>query len=147
MADSKPRVHGLGGVFFKSENPEQLSAWYAKHLGFGVKGWGGAQFFWNRVDRGGIDGRDAPTGERGYTVWSPFKANTEYFKPSDKPFMLNFRVDDLDATLAAMREEGCNVLDRGEDGEQGKFGYVMDPEGHLIELWQPNPNDPSLQQS
>lgn len=141
MADPKPRVHGLGGVFFKAENPEALSAWYAEHLGFGVEGWGGAQFFWNRVDA-----PDASTGQRAYTVWSPFKASTDYFQPSDKSFMLNFRVDDLDATLAALRAEGCNVLDRGEDGEQGKFGYVMDPEGHLVELWQPNPADPSLGQ-
>lgn len=140
MSEIKPRVHGLGGVFFKAEDPQQLAAWYARHLGIGVEGWGGAQFFWNR-----IEGQAAPTGARGYTVWSPFKATTDYFQPSDKPFMINFRVDDLDATLAALREEGCNVLDRGEDGEQGKFGYVMDPEGHLIELWQPNPNEPSLQ--
>jgi catechol 2,3-dioxygenase-like lactoylglutathione lyase family enzyme len=139
MSEGKPRVHGLGGVFFKAEDPEQLAGWYAKHLGIGVEGWGGAQFFWDRVD-----GQDAATGKRGYTVWSPFKADTTYFQPSDKPFMINFRVDDLDATLAALREEGCNVLDRGEDGEQGKFGYVMDPEGHLIELWQPNPDEPSL---
>lgn len=141
MAEPKPRVHGLGGVFFKAENPEALSAWYAEHLGFGVEGWGGAQFFWNRVDA-----PDATPGQRAYTVWSPFKASTDYFQPSDKPFMLNFRVDDLDATLAALRAEGCNVLNRGEDGEQGKFGYVMDPEGHLVELWQPNPADPSLGQ-
>jgi catechol 2,3-dioxygenase-like lactoylglutathione lyase family enzyme len=131
---NKPRVHGLGGVFFKAEDPAALADWYGRHLGIGIEGWGGTQFFWRRDD----------TGERAYTVWSPFKASTEYFKPSDKPFMLNFRVDDLDATLAALREEGCNVLDRGEDGEQGKFGYVMDPEGHLIELWQPNPDDTSL---
>jgi catechol 2,3-dioxygenase-like lactoylglutathione lyase family enzyme len=133
MAD-KPRVHGLGGVFFKAEDPEKLADWYAQHLGLGVEGWGGAPLFWRRDD----------TGERAYTVWSPFKATTEYFKPSDKEFMLNFRVDDLDATLAALRAEGCNVLDRREDGEQGSFGYVLDPEGTLIELWQPNPNDPSL---
>lgn len=139
MAEQKPRVHGLGGVFFKSENPERLSAWYATHLGLGIEGWGGAQFFWDRV---GADGE--ATGERAYTVWSPFKASTEYFEPSAKPFMLNFRVDDLDATLAALRAEGCNVLDRREDGDQGKFGYVMDPEGHLVELWQANPHDPSL---
>ena len=139
MSDPRPRVHGLGGVFFKADDPAALADWYARHLGLGIEGWGGAQFFWNR-----IDGQDAPTGARGYTVWSPFKADTGYFQPSDKPFMLKVRVDDLDATLAALREEGCNVLDRGEDGEQGKFGYVMDPEGHLIELWQPNPDDPSL---
>ncbi|RNF84203.1 VOC family protein [Montanilutibacter psychrotolerans] len=127
MSDSKPRVHGLGGVFFKADDPAALSQWYADHLGIPMEGWGGAVLPWNRVD----------TGERACTVWSPFSADTRYFEPSTKPFMLNFRVDDLDATLAALRAEGCNVLDRGEDSEQGRFGYVVDPEGHLIELWQP----------
>ncbi|MCF7221967.1 VOC family protein [Marilutibacter chinensis] len=125
-ARDKPRVHGLGGVFFKVGDPAALAAWYAEHLGIGMQDWGGAVFPWRRDD----------TGERAYTVWSPFKAGTTYFQPSDKPFMFNFRVDDLDATLAALRAEGCNVLDRREDGEQGSFGYVMDPEGHLVELWQ-----------
>ncbi|HEY0661126.1 MAG TPA: VOC family protein [Lysobacter sp.] len=134
MAETKPRVHGLGGVFFKADDPTGLANWYARHLGLGVEEWGGALLHWKRAD----------TGEAACTVWSPFKADTEYFKPSDKPFMLNFRVDDLDATLAALRAEGCNVLDRGEAGEQGKFGYVVDPEGTLIELWQPSPSDPSI---
>lgn len=134
MVNGKPRVHGLGGVFFKSENPQQLAAWYAQHLGVGVESWGGAQFFWNRAD----------TGERAYTVWSPFAADTRYFQPSDKPYMINFRVDDLDGTLTALRQEGCQVMDRYEDSEQGKFGYVMDPEGGLIELWQPAAEDSSL---
>jgi predicted enzyme related to lactoylglutathione lyase len=134
MSETKPRVHGLGGVFFKADDPAGLANWYARHLGLGVEEWGGALLHWKRAD----------TGEAACTVWSPFKADTEYFKPSDKPFMLNFRVDDLDATLAALRAEGCNVLDRGEEGEQGKFGYVVDPEGTLIELWQPNPSDPSI---
>lgn len=133
MAD-KPRVHGLGGVFFKADNPQQLAAWYARHLGLAVEDWGGALLSWNRAD----------TGEKACTVWSPFEATTEYFKPSDKPYMLNFRVDDLDATLAALRVEGCNVLDRYEESEQGKFGYVVDPEGGLLELWQPAP-EPSTQ--
>lgn len=139
MAESKPRVHGLGGVFFKAADPQRLSEWYATHLGLPTQEWGGAIFQWNR-----IDGADAPTGPRGYTVWAAFKDDTTYFQPSDKPFMINFRVDDLDATLAALRAEGCNVLDRGEDSEQGRFGYVVDPEGNLIELWQPNPFDASL---
>ena len=130
MSNDKPRVHGLGGVFFKAGDPAALAAWYAEHLGVGVQDWGGAVFPWRRADTGG----------KACTVWSPFKASTEYFKPSDKPFMLNFRVDDLDATLAALRAEGCNVLDRHEDGEQGRFGYVMDPEGHLVELWEPGPD-------
>lgn len=129
----KPRVHGLGGVFFKARDPAALSAWYARHLDIGVQDWGGALFAWKRED----------TGEDACTLWSPFAADTEYFKPSDKPYMLNFRVDDLAATLQALREEGCQVLERGEDGEQGKFGYVLDPEGGLIELWQPRPDDPA----
>lgn len=133
MSDSKPRVHGLGGVFFKAEDPQALSAWYARHLGLGAEEWGGALLPWNRAD----------TGEAAYTVWSPFKADTSYFQPSEKSYMLNFRVDDLDATLAALRAEGCQVLDRREDGEQGKFGYVMDPEGGLVELWQPAGEAPS----
>ncbi|GAB3335498.1 VOC family protein [Marilutibacter aestuarii] len=133
MPSDPPRVHGLGGIFFKAEDPEALGAWYAEHLGVGVQAWGGAVFPWRRAD----------TGQDAFTVWSPFKATTEYFKPSDKPFMLNFRVDDLEATLAALREEGCNVLDRREDGEQGRFGYVMDPEGHLVELWEPAPDPAS----
>ena len=132
MSDAKPRVHGLGGVFFKAEDPQCLAAWYAQHLGVGVQEWGGAQFFWNRAD----------TGERACTVWSPFKSDTTYFQPSDKAYMINFRVDDLDATLAALRTEGCQVLERREDGEYGQFGYVMDPEGGLVELWQP-PKDES----
>ena len=122
-----PRVHGLGGVFFKAADPAALSAWYARHLGLAVEEWGGATLPWKRAD----------TGADALTVWSPFAADSDYFKPSDKPYMLNFRVDDLDAVLAALRAEGCDVLDRGEDGAMGKFGYVLDPEGGLVELWQP----------
>lgn len=135
MSTPKPRVHGIGGIFFKARDPEALCAWYRDHLGFDMQDWGGALFHWKRRD----------TGADACTVFSPFKESTEYFKPSDKPFMLNLRVDDLDAVLAALREEGCQVLDRGEDSEQGRFGYVVDPEGTLIELWQPAPDDPSQQ--
>lgn len=122
----RPRVHGIGGVFFKAQDPDALSAWYAKHLHVGGEGWGGHIFKWRRADTGG----DA------CTVWSPFQDTTEYFEPSDKPYMVNLRVDDLDATLAALRDEGCNVLDRYDASEQGKFGYVLDPEGGLVELWE-----------
>jgi len=82
---------------------------------------------WRRAD----DGREA------CTVWAPFGEDSEYFKPSDKPYMLNLRVDDLQATLQGLREEGCTVLDRYEESEQGKFGYALDPEGGLLELWEP----------
>jgi predicted enzyme related to lactoylglutathione lyase len=130
----QPRVTGLGGVFFKSADPAALAAWYRTHLGIGMEGWNGAQLFWNRAD----------TGERAYSVWAPFAADTAYFAPSTKDFMFNLRVDDLDGVLADLRAEGCRVLDRREDLEQGRFGYVLDPEGHLIALWEPARDDPAL---
>ena len=129
MSD-KPRVHGIGGVFFKARDPKALADWYREHLGFPVADWGGAVFEWKRAEGGGD----------GQTLWSPFAQDTSYFAPSDAPYMLNLRVDDLEATLVALRAEGCNVLDRREDGDYGKFGYVLDPEGALLELWQP-PSD------
>ena len=131
MAD-RPRVHGIGGVFFKADDPDALAKWYAEHLDVGGEGWGGHIFNWKRADTGG----DA------MTVWSPFKASTEYFLPSEKAYMVNLRVDDLDGTLKALRSEGCNVLERYESNEQGKFGYVLDPEGGLVELWEPPAAEP-----
>ncbi len=135
MSERAPRVHGIGGLFFKADDPAALSQWYQRHLDFDVQDWGGALLHWRRAD----NGADA------CTVWSPFAASTKYFEPSQKQFMVNLRVDDLDAVLTALRAEGCKVLDRAEDSEQGRFGYVLDPEGNLIELWQPNPDDPSTQ--
>jgi catechol 2,3-dioxygenase-like lactoylglutathione lyase family enzyme len=135
MSD-QPRVRGIGGVFFKSADPAALASWYRRHLGMGIgmDGFNGATFFWNRADNG----------ERAYSVWSPFAADTAYFAPSQKEFMINLRVDDLDGVLADLRAEGCQVLDRRENLEQGRFGYVVDPEGHLIELWEPAGDDPAL---
>ena len=130
----QPRVRGFGGVFFKSADPAALAAWYRRHLGIGMEGWNGAQFFWNRPD----------SGERAYSVWAAFPADTQYFSPSALDSMLNLRVDDLDGVLAALRAEGCRVLDRREEIEQGRFGYVLDPEGRLIELWEPSGADPAL---
>lgn len=125
----KPRVHGIGGVFFKARDPAALGAWYEKHLGLKREDWGGSLLWWQRAD----------TGAKALTVFSPFEESTKYFEPGDKPYMLNLRVDDLDGVLAALRAEGCQVLDRREDSEQGRFGYVVDPEGALIELWEPGP--------
>ncbi|HET6604948.1 MAG TPA: VOC family protein, partial [Xanthomonadaceae bacterium] len=130
-------VHGIGGVFFKSRDPAALAQWYRDKLGFDVQEWGGAAFVWDRVD----------TGERAYTVWGPFRDDTEYFQPSDRPYMVNLRVDDLDAMLAALRADGVQVLDRREDTENGRFGYALDPDGTLLELWQPAAEDPSLDDS
>ena len=123
----RPRVHGIGGVFFKSRDPEALARWYREHLDFEIADWGGAQFAWKRAD----------TDATGRTIWAPFNQDTQHFAPSDKPFMINLCVDDLDATLGELRVEGCQVLDRREDTAEGKFGYVVDPDGTLLELWQP----------
>lgn len=122
------KVLGIGGIFFKSTDPKGLSEWYGKHLGFPVQRWGGAMFFHRS---------DADPEEKNYTLWTPFKADTGHFAPSDKPFMLNLRVDDVDALVAELRAQGVTVLDRAEDGEYGRFRYAVDPEGTLLELWQP----------
>lgn len=124
------RVTGIGGIFFKARDAEALRAWYRDHLGIGVQDWGGAVFPW--TDAGG-----KPVA--GNTVWSIFAADNDYFAPSTAPFMVNFRVADLDALLATLRAEGCNVVDKREESEFGKFGWVFDPEGNKIELWEPPP--------
>jgi len=130
------RVTGIGGVFFKSDDPAALRDWYGARLGFDVQSWGGTQFFFDRRDAPGI----------GYTVWSPFEADTDYFQPSDKAFMVNLRVDDLEGMLAQLRAAGAQVLERREDGENGAFGYVLDPEGNLLELWEQSADDPYVPQ-
>jgi predicted enzyme related to lactoylglutathione lyase len=118
------KVTGLGGIFFKARDPVALGAWYAKHLGLRVEEWGGVRF-------------DDDSGRAGYTLWSPFAADTGYFAPSTQPYMINFRVDDLDALLAQLRADGIEVDDHIDDSEYGRFGRLMDPEGTRIELWQP----------
>lgn len=122
------RVTGIGGVFFKARDPKALGAWYRTHLGIAVEDWGGAAFRWVSDDN--------PTGT-GTTIWNPFTETSSYFAPSDARFMINYRVHDLHALLAALRSEGCTVDDKVEESEYGKFGWVMDPEGNRIELWQP----------
>ena len=121
------RVTGIGGVFFKSRDPKALAEWYRTHLGMDVQQWGGVAFRWSD---------DAPAGT-GTTIWSPFKDDTNYFAPSTAPFMLNFRVADLHALLDALRAEGCAVQEEVQESEYGKFGWVMDPEGNKLELWEP----------
>jgi len=122
------RVIGLGGVFFKADDPAALSAWYARHLGFELDENGSVSF--------PLRGTDDALG-RGFVVWSPFASDTRYFEPSRKPFMINLRVHDLDALLAQLRAEGVAVDDRTEEYEFGKFGWIMDPEGNRVELWEP----------
>jgi predicted enzyme related to lactoylglutathione lyase len=122
------RVTGIGGIFFKARDPAALRAWYEEHLGIDVQEWGGAAFRW--ADE---SGNPAP----GTTVWSIGEAAGDDYAPSKASFMVNYRVADLHALLAALRGEGCDVLEKTEESEFGKFGWVMDPEGNKVELWQP----------
>ncbi len=122
------RVTGIGGIFFKARDPAALQAWYKRHLGIDVQEWGGTAFSW-----AGPDGK--PAG--GTTVWSIGPQEDGRFAPGTAPFMINYRVEDLHALRAALVAEGCNVLDQVEDGEFGIFGWVVDPEGNKVELWQP----------
>jgi predicted enzyme related to lactoylglutathione lyase len=122
------RVTGIGGIFFKAKDAPALRAWYKQHLGIDVQDWGGAAFTWADADGN-------PTG--GMTVWSVSPQESKQFAPSTASFMVNYRVEDVHALIAALKAEGCNVLEKVEDSEYGKFGWVIDPEGNKIELWQP----------
>jgi len=115
---------GLGGIFFKSRDPAALGAWYAEHLGLHLEDWGGVRF-------------DEDAARPGFTLWAPFAADTDYFGPGTQPYMINFRVDDLDALLAQLRAAGVTVDERTDISELGRFGWILDPEGTRIELWQP----------
>jgi D-3-phosphoglycerate dehydrogenase len=120
------RVTGIGGLFFKTDNPEMIREWYGKHLGISMQDQHGAVFTWGKEG----------TNKKGSTVWSPFKKTTTYFQPSEKEFMFNYRVENLEALLAALKEEGVQVVGEMEVYEYGKFGWIMDPEGNKIELWE-----------
>jgi len=124
------RVTGIGGIFFHAKDPDALCAWYKAHLGIDVQDWGGAAFTW-------ADASGNPV--KGTTAWSIGAAGGDQFAPSKASFMINYRVDDLPALLEALRAEGCNVLEKTDDSEYGKFGWVIDPEGNKVELWQPPP--------
>jgi predicted enzyme related to lactoylglutathione lyase len=115
------RVTGIGGVFIKSKDPKALCEWYQKHLGISFEGGTYVQFKWN--------------GE-GSTVFSFFKQDSKYFEPSVSSVMINFRVKDLVKLLEALKEEGVTIVGEMTEAEYGKFGWVMDPEGNKIELWE-----------
>ena len=122
------RVTGIGGVFFKAKDAPALRAWYQKHLGVDVQVWGGTAFNW-------ADATGKPCA--GSTNWFVAPPDSDLFAPSNAPFMINYRVADVVALAKALREEGCNVLDKFDDSEYGKFAWVIDPEGNKVELWQP----------
>lgn len=122
------RVTGIGGIFFKSRDPSALGDWYRSNLGVDVQEWGGAVFRWRDADDPARDGT---------TAWSLFPADTQYLGPGGAPFMVNYRVADLDAMLAQLRAAGVPVEERIEDSEFGRFGWATDPDGNRLELWQP----------
>lgn len=119
------RVTGIGGVFFKSENPTAIKNWYKNHLGLNTDDYG-CTFWWK--DKQGNDAS---------TQWSPFKEDTAYFEPSKKDFMMNYRVDDLKALLEVLKEEGVTVVGDIQEFDYGKFGWILDPDGNKVELWEP----------
>lgn len=122
------RVTGIGGVFFNSSDPIRLRTWYKEHLGINVQDWGGTAFSWT-----GEDGKPFA----GTTVWTIGDARKNTFAPGTASFMVNYRVADLHGLVAALKGEGCNVLDNLSDSEFGKFAWVIDPDGNKVELWEP----------
>jgi catechol 2,3-dioxygenase-like lactoylglutathione lyase family enzyme len=131
-------VTGIGGIFFKSDDPAMTLEWYRTHLGVEYNDWGGFPFQWRERDR---------PDEIGYTVWGAFPDTTAYFAPSESLFMINFRVADIEALVAALLEGGVEVVGEIEQHPNGKFAWILDPEGRKIELWEPVPSneDPYLQ--
>ena len=121
----KKRVTGLGGIFFKCDDPDKIKNWYNKHLGLNTDQYG-CSFWWK--DKQGNDA---------LTQWSPMSKDTTYFEPSQKQFMMNFRVENLKELLATLKKEGVTVIDKIEEFDYGKFGWILDPEGNKIELWEP----------
>jgi predicted enzyme related to lactoylglutathione lyase len=122
------RVTGIGGIFFTATDAPALQAWYREHLGIDVQPWGGAAFDW-------VDAEGKPAG--GTTAWLIAPRESKQFAPSEAPFMVNYRVEDVRALVAALKAEGCNVLDAVDESAYGTFAWVIDPEGNKVELWQP----------
>lgn len=125
--DNTPKVTGIGGIFFFSEKPEKIKEWYSENLGLEVNEWGSSFEFRNanRPD------------EINYLQWSPFKENSEYFAPSKKEFMINYRVQNIEGLVNKLKENGVTILDSIETYDYGKFVHIMDDEGNKIELWEP----------
>lgn len=128
MVRAMARVTGIGGVFFKSTTDHQkLAAWYKEHLGMSLEDWGGAILRWP----------DDHADDKGLTVWHVAPRDTEWFSPSTSSFMVNYRVDDLVALLAQLRAAGVAIVKGPESHENGKFAWILDPDGNKVELWQP----------
>ena len=122
------RVMGIGGVFFESRGEAaRLAAWYQTHLGIPLESWGGAILRWP----------DDTAEDGGMTVWHVADSGTEWFRPGDSSFMINYRIDDLDAMIAQLRADGVELVSGPESHENGKFAWILDPDGNKVELWEP----------
>ena len=126
--DNAKRVTGIGGIFFKCKDPKKMREWYQTHLGLNTNQYG-AVFEW-------YQGADST--KKGFLQWSPFKETTKYFEPSTKEFMINYRVENLEALVGELKKEGVTVTDTIQTFDYGKFVHIMDIEGNKIELWEPN---------
>jgi predicted enzyme related to lactoylglutathione lyase len=127
------KVTGIGGVFLKCKgDSDALAAWYQAHLGLPLETWGGAILRWP----------NDPADDGGLTVWSLARHDSQWFAPSESAFMINYRVDDMDALLAQLHAAGIEPVKGPESHENGKFAWIMDPDGNKVELWQPMKWDP-----
>jgi predicted enzyme related to lactoylglutathione lyase len=121
------KVTGIGGIFFKCKDPQKIKDWYARHLGLQTDKYG-TTFKWRQ---------GADSTKKGFTQWSPFKESTKYFEPSTKDFMINYRVENLQALVEQLKADSVVVLDEIETFDYGKFVHILDIEGNKIELWEP----------
>lgn len=124
------KVNGIGGIFFKCKDPDKMKKWYKVHLGLQTDKYG-TSFEWRQA---------SDSTKKGFTQWSPFKESTTYFEPSEKDFMINYRVADLETLVKTLKKEGVTVVDEIETYDYGKFVHIMDIEGNKIELWEPIDN-------
>jgi predicted enzyme related to lactoylglutathione lyase len=126
--DTTPKVTGIGGIFFFSENPKEAREWYAKNLGLEINEWGSSSFESRNINR---------PDEVNSLQWCPFKKGDEYFSPSQKEFMINYRVQHIEELVNKLKENGVTILDDIVTYDYGKFVHIMDAEGNKIELWDP----------
>jgi predicted enzyme related to lactoylglutathione lyase len=127
VSDTTPKVTGIGGIFFYSKNPKETNVWYGKHLGLAIDDYGSPFEFRNAKNPEEIN----------YLRWSPFEEGSDYFKPSEKSFMINYRVQNIEGLVKNLKKNGVTVLDEIQSYEYGKFVHILDPEGNKIELWEP----------
>jgi predicted enzyme related to lactoylglutathione lyase len=124
---NKKKVTGIGGIFFKCKDPNKMKEWYKTHLGLETNGYG-ANFEWRE---------SADATKKGSTTWAPFAETSKYFAPSIKDFMINYRVENLEALVEQLKNEGVTIADKIETSDYGKFIHIIDLEGNKVELWEP----------